>query len=362
VVARLGGDEFVILMPDATDEDTDLVAERLVTSFAEPITLDGIELFPSVSVGVRTTDDYRAEPAALLRDADAAMYRAKSGGRGRAERFDDQFAAEASARLRLDAELRQALTNDELVCHFHPEIDLSTGGLYALEALVRWQHPVRGLLSPDAFVAHAEMVGLIGALFDRVLDQALTAQDGWLAEFGWRPTVAVNVSPRQLTDVRLIPTVLAALQSHDAPPSALILEVTETALVDDMVMTGALAELRRHGVAVAVDDFGTGYSSVSRLADRHWDALKIDRSFTSGIDHDPAREGVVRAMIALAHALRLRAIAEGVEDEPTLDKLRELGCDAAQGYYYTRPVDAGAISRMIVAAPQWNPAAVPTAA
>ncbi|MFI5890141.1 putative bifunctional diguanylate cyclase/phosphodiesterase [Actinoplanes sp. NPDC051513] len=354
IVFRLGGDEFVILMPGATDEDTDAVAERLVTTFTEPIVIDGVELFPSVSVGVRTTDDFQADPAELLRDADTAMYQAKSGGRGRAERFDDRYAAAASARLRLDTELRHALVNGELLCHYHPEIDLVTGRLYALEALVRWQHPERGLLSPDEFVPHAETHGIIGQLFEQVLDQVLTAQDGWLAEFGWRPTVAVNVSPRQLNDSRLIPVVLAALEAHDVPPSALILEVTETALVDEAVMTGTLAELRRHGVAVAVDDFGTGYSSVSRLADRHWDALKIDRSFVSDFTDDPAREGVVHAMIALAHALGLRAIAEGVEDEPTLAKLRELGCDAAQGYFYTRPVGASDISRMIAVSPEWS--------
>jgi diguanylate cyclase (GGDEF)-like protein len=354
IVFRLGGDEFVILMPGAADEDTDAVAERLVTTFTEPIVLDGVEVFPSVSVGVRTTDDYRADPDELLRDADTAMYQAKNGGRGRAERFDDRYAAAASARLRLDTELRHALANGELICHYHPEIDLVTGRLYALEALVRWEHPERGLLSPDEFVPHAETHGVIGQLFDQVLDLALTAQDGWLAEFGWRPTVAVNVSPRQLNDTRLVPAVLDALTAHDAPPSALILEVTETALVDEAVMTGTLAELRRHGVAVAVDDFGTGYSSVSRLADRHWDALKIDRSFVSDFTDDPAREGVVHAMIALAHALGLRAIAEGVEDEATLTKLRDLGCDAAQGYLYTRPIPAPAISEMIAVSPEWS--------
>ncbi|WP_433303106.1 putative bifunctional diguanylate cyclase/phosphodiesterase [Actinoplanes sp. CA-030573] len=354
IVARLGGDEFVILMPGATEADTEVVAERLVTTFTEPIVINGTELYPSVSVGVRTTDDYQADPAELLRDADAAMYRAKSGGRGRAERFDDAYAAEASARLRLDTELRHALANGELLCVYHPEIDIVTGRLYALEALVRWQHPERGLLGPDEFVPHAETHGIVGQLFEQVLDQVLAAQDEWLDRFGWRPPVAVNVSPRQLSDQRLVPIVLAALEAHDAPASALILEVTETALVDDAIMTGTLADLRRHGVAVAVDDFGTGYSSVSRLADRHWDALKIDRSFVAGITEDAAREGVVNAMIALAHALRLRAIAEGVEDEATLAKLRELGCDAAQGYLFTRPVGAAEISRMIEMSPEWN--------
>ncbi|MFC7272749.1 putative bifunctional diguanylate cyclase/phosphodiesterase [Paractinoplanes rhizophilus] len=354
IVFRLGGDEFVILMPGATDEDTDAVAERLVTTFTDPIVIDGVELFPSISVGVRTTDDYQADPDELLRDADTAMYHAKSSGRGRGERFDDRYAVAASARLRLDTELRHALVNGELLCHYHPEIDLVTGRLYALEALVRWQHPERGLLPPDEFVPHAETHGIIGQMFEQVLDEVLTAQDGWLTEFGWRPTVAVNVSPRQLNDARLVPVVLAALTTHAAPPSALILEVTETALVDEAVMTGTLAELRRHGVAVAVDDFGTGYSSVSRPADRHWDALKIDRSFVSDFTDDPAREGVVRAMIALAHALGLRAIAEGVEDEPILEKLRDLGCDAAQGYFYTRPIDAAAISDMIAVSPQWS--------
>ncbi|MBM2616493.1 EAL domain-containing protein [Actinoplanes sp. LDG1-06] len=359
IVARLGGDEFVILMPEATDADTDVVAERLVTTFTEPIVIDGVELYPSVSVGVRTTDDYRADPATLLRDADTAMYAAKNGGRGRAERFDDRYAAEASARLKLDTDLRHALVNGELFCVYHPEIDLRTGRLYAFEALVRWKHPDRGILSPDEFVPHAETVGIVGQLFELVLTEVLVQQDAWLAEFGWRPPVAVNVSPRQLSDPRLVPMVLAALEAHGAPPEALILEVTETALVDETVMTGTLAELRGHGVAVAVDDFGTGYSSVSRLADRHWDALKIDRSFVSGIATDESREGVVRAMIALAHSLKLRAIAEGVEDEETLARLRELGCDAAQGYLYTRPIDAAATTEMIAASPQWE--AVPAA-
>ncbi|NMO55142.1 EAL domain-containing protein [Actinoplanes sp. TBRC 11911] len=354
VVARLGGDEFVILMPGATDEDTDRVAERLVASVTEPIVLDGIELYPSVSVGVRTTDDYRADPYELLRDADTAMYQAKNGGRGRAERFDHRHAEEAGARLRLETELRQALLNDELTCVFHPELDVTTGELYALEALVRWRHPTRGPLSPDEFVPLAETHGIIGPIFDLVLEQSLTAQDGWLAEFGWRPPVAVNVSPRQLGNSRLVPSVLAALAAHGTPPAALILEITETALVDDVAMTGILAELRRHGIAVAVDDFGTGYSSVSRLADRHWDALKIDRSFVQGITASPARAGVVNAMIALAHALELRAIAEGVEDEATLAMLRELGCDTAQGYLFTRPTDAASISRMIAESPHWH--------
>ncbi len=354
IVARLGGDEFVILMPGATDEATDLVAERLVTTFTEPMTINGTELFPSVSVGVRTTDDFRSDPAELLRDADAAMYQAKNGGRGRAERFDERYAAEASARLRLDAELRHALENDELTCVFHPEIDIKTGRLYALEALVRWRHPTRGLLSPDEFVPHAETHGIIGAIFEQVLDQVLTTQEGWLAEFGWRPPVAVNVSPRQLSDPRLVPVVRAALAAHETPPSSVILEVTETALVDETIMTGTLADLRDLGLAVAVDDFGTGYSSVSRLADRHWDALKIDRSFVTGIHDDATRAGVVRAMIALAHALQLRSIAEGVEDEATLEKLRELGCDAAQGYLFTRPADAATISQMIASSPEWS--------
>jgi diguanylate cyclase (GGDEF)-like protein len=354
IVFRLGGDEFVILMPGATEQDIDLVAERLVTTFTEPIDLGETDVYPSVSVGVRITDDYRADPAALLRDADTAMYRAKTAGRGRAERFDDQSAAEASARLQLDTELRHALANGELVCYYHPEIDLATGRLYALEALVRWQHPRRGLLSPDEFVPHAETHGLIGQLFEQVLDQALTDQARWLADFGWRPTVAVNVSPRQLSDSHLVPVIRAALEAHGTPPSAVILEVTETALVDDAVMTGALAELRRHGLIVAVDDFGTGYSSVSRLADRHWDALKIDRSFVTGITDDPARAGVVNAMIALAHSLQLRAIAEGVEDEATLAVLIELDCDAVQGYLISRPADAAAITEMITASPQWS--------
>jgi diguanylate cyclase (GGDEF)-like protein len=362
VVARLGGDEFVILMPATGPDEAMTVAGRLSGVFTTALTVAGTEVHPSVSVGLRITSDPHADPAALLRDSDAAMYHAKAGGRGRTELYDDRFTTEAADRLRLDADLRRALaTGGELTCVFHPEIDLATGRLYALEALVRWNHPERGLLFPDAFVGYAEEhAHLINGIFQAVLDAALSAQDRWLAEFGWRPTVAVNVSPAQASDPAIVDWITTALIAHQAPASALIIEVTETGLADSAAMATTLTALRERGVAVAVDDFGTGYSSVERLAKPHWDALKIDRSFTAGIAADQSRAGVVRAMVAMAHALGLSAVAEGVEDAETLDELRTIGCDTAQGYYYTRPVGADVISTMIADNPAWRRPAAET--
>lgn len=355
-VARLGGDEFVILLPHC-DGVAPLVADRLATTFTAAVPLgQGVDFFPSVSVGVRITDDPYADPSSLLAEADAAMYHAKNGGRGRAVHFDGRFTAEAANRIRMDAELRRAVAEGELVCHYQPEIDLRTGRLYALEALVRWNHPTQGLLAPGVFIPYAEANGVIGMIFRRVLDEALNSQDRWQATYGWRPPVAVNVSAQQASDPDLVDAVLAALAAHGAGPSALILEVTETALVENEPLGSLLGRLREHGVAIAIDDFGTGYSTVARVVRWDWDTLKIDMRFTSEIATSAKHRGIVDAMVTMAHALGLTAVAEGVEDQATVDVLRELGCDAAQGYLLARPMPFDQMTAMIGANPAWRSA------
>jgi len=345
-VARLGGDEFVVLVAPTSDAAAKaaLLAERLLEHIGQPVVLhSGHQVTPSVSIGLRTTDDPLAEAAQLLSDADAAMYSAKSRGRGAVAPFDPAMRQAALDRLVADSELRSALDRGELVVAYQPEIDLHTGALFGVECLVRWAHPDHGLLAPDRFVPHAEANGMIGELFAFVLDEALAAQGRWAKVIGSRVPVAVNVSPVQRLDDGFASVVLGALARHRTPPEALWLEVTESALVDQ-ALTEELRMLRGHGVRIAVDDFGTGWSSLSRLASAQWDALKIDRSFVEQVAHDPSEVAqVVTATVAMAHALGMLTVAEGVETPLEAARVRELGCDVAQGFLIAEPLLDGEV-------------------
>jgi len=342
-VARLGGDEFVVLVgacPDA-DEVAARLAERILEQLGRPVLLSsGHRVTPSLSIGIRTTDERDADPALLVSDADAAMYQAKSNGRCGAAAFAPAMRQAALDRLVADTELRRAIDEGQLRCAFQPEIDLQTGALFGLEALVRWDHPEHGELLPARFIPHAEANGLIGEVFAAVLDQSLAAQQGWAKVLGHHPVVSVNVSPAQRVEAAFVATVLGAIARHGTPPETLWLEVTESGLADD-ALTSTLGVLRAHGVRVAVDDFGTGWSSLSRLASSQWDALKIDRSFVAQVTDDSSEVAqVVAATVAMAHALGMLTVAEGVETEEERDRVRDLGCDIAQGYLLARPLPA----------------------
>ncbi|MEV6342693.1 EAL domain-containing protein [Actinoplanes sp. NPDC051851] len=344
VVCRLGGDEFVILMPAVSDEEAETIAARVVGMLGRPIRLsDGTEFFPSLSIGLRTTDDPAADPDVLMQDADTAMYQAKAAGRGRMVRFDAEIRAEAAQRLRLDADLRHALAHPgEVFCVYQPVFRVDTGRLSSVEALVRWQHPVDGILPPAVFVPVAEAAGTIAQLFQVVLEQSLAEQRGWYNATGrWIP-VAVNLSPRQLDDGTAA-LVLAALERNGTPARQLTIELTETGLAEPHVVEAALGPLRRAGVKIAVDDFGTGYSSMARVADHGWDIVKIDRAFVAGIHRDPARRSLADAMVGMAHALGMVSVAEGVDNAADLQVLSQLGCEYAQGYLLAHPVDAAGI-------------------
>jgi diguanylate cyclase (GGDEF)-like protein/PAS domain S-box-containing protein len=349
-VGRFGGDEFVVLCEDVADEAMALaIAERLGAAFTAPFAVGSDEHLLGASIGIALLDA-DGDPEALLRDADAAMYRAKERGRARIELFDTGMRAWAEGRLQTEAALRRALAGDELEVHYQPIVDLADGSLAAMEALVRWRHPERGLLGPDAFIPVAEESGLIVPLGRRVLELACAQAAAWAALRPGRPpvTVHVNLSPRQLHDRSLVETVLAVLTATGAPPTALALEITESTLIDrGPARLALLQRLRDLDVELLLDDFGTGWSSLSHLAQLPIGGLKIDRSFVAGLDtgHAP----IVDAIVRLARAFDLPVVAEGIETEQQLAALRRLGCGLGQGYLFSRPQPAAELRGLVIA-------------
>jgi len=349
-VARLAGDEFVVL-DDVSPEGSRRVAARLLDVLAEPVVLQGVEVVVAASIGSCAAElpvapaDVETAADLVLRRADTAMYRAKAQGSGRWEAHVPGSADPAADRLVLLEQLRNAIRDGELRVHYQPRMDLPTGGVSGVEALVRWQHPTRGLLQPDAFIDAAEESGVIRDLGAWVLTEAVEQAVRWDAA-GADPglQVAVNVSARQLADTDLVTRVAGVLARAGLPASRLVLEITETALMHDpeSALT-SLQALRSLGVLLAVDDFGTGYSSFTYLKQFPVDELKIDRSFVAGMTTDAGDRAIVASCVHLAHAMGLVAVAEGVESADERDALLALGCDQAQGYFFSRPVPADAV-------------------
>jgi diguanylate cyclase (GGDEF)-like protein/PAS domain S-box-containing protein len=345
LVARFGGDEFGILVDRLTDEDEALaIADRVSRAFSEPYSMGGADHFVTASIGIaiaRPTGTEPAEPEPLIRDADAAMYRAKERGRGRCELFDAEMRAHALHRLETERELRHALDRDELELHYQPVVALGSGEIVGLEALVRWNHPGRGLLDPGEFVSIAEDSGLIESIGRWVQETACRQMLGWHElRPDHRPLdVAVNLSARQVAHRDLAGSVREILERTGLEPVNLRLEVTESVLVEESASaTATLEELSKIGVRLVLDDFGTGYSSLAYLNRFPFDALKIDRSFVEGLGIEQERTAIVEAVIGMARALSLDAIAEGVENEAQLSELRRLGCDYGQGHLFSRPL------------------------
>jgi EAL domain-containing protein (putative c-di-GMP-specific phosphodiesterase class I) len=296
----------------------------------------------TTSIGIATGDRDAAKD--LLRDADIALYEAKGAGRNRYAEFRHEMHIAAHERLELESDLRGALARDELFLVYQPIIDFQTGEMPAAEALLRWQHPTRGLIPPAEFIALAEESGVIVDIGAWVLETACEQAAQW-AESGRPVRMSVNVSARQLDDPRLLRTVDQALRRSGLQPDLLALEITETALMRDAASAAAiLRELRASGVRIAIDDFGTGYSSLAYLQQFPVNALKIDRTFISTCDtHDP----LIATLVQLGRSLGLVTIAEGVEDETQLERLRELGCDRAQGYLFAPPLEVAALERFM---------------
>jgi predicted signal transduction protein with EAL and GGDEF domain len=342
-VARLGGDEFVILCEDVVDEHHAVAVAQRVLSLLEanPFNLHGSEIDVTASAGIAISPGGEdAHPEALLRDADAAMYRAKDLGRDRLELFDESMRRRAAERLRLAEELSGAIDHAEIVVHYQPCVCLQSGAVVAVEALARWQHPQRGLLAPTEFIGLAEDTGLIVGLGLRVLSDACAQAKRWHDELGPdAPRVHVNLSARQLTAANLPVLVRTVLEATGLEPQRLCLEITESVLMEDApAVIDALRRLKAVGVLLAIDDFGTGYSSLSYLRRFPVDVLKVDQSFVDGLGPDSDDSAIVAAIVNLAAILDLRAVAEGVETPEQLALLRELGCSAAQGYLFAPPV------------------------
>jgi diguanylate cyclase (GGDEF)-like protein/PAS domain S-box-containing protein len=340
-VARLGGDEFTILLDSSDTEDSATsVAARLTRALRKPFEVDGHELFLTASIGI-SFGSSRTTPAELLRDADIAMYDAKRRGRARCAVYDESMHRRLVDRLARENELRQAVEQDLLPVHYQPIIDLGTGRITALEALVRWPSEWPEV-APVEFVPIAEDTGLVGALGLHVLRTALHTLAGWrrggLVSDSVR--VSVNVSARQFEDPRLATSVSDSLEAAGLPGHALTLEITESTLMQEPGRVRAIvSELCASGVGLHLDDFGTGYSSLDALHRFPFDALKIDRSFVAAIG-DGSNDVIVRSTVALAHSLGLRVIAEGIEDGAQLGRLRALGCEYGQGFLFSQPLSA----------------------
>jgi diguanylate cyclase (GGDEF)-like protein len=350
VLGRLGGDEFAVVARVPAGSSPADHAVRLGSAvgrqLTEPFQVGGLSLHVSVSVGLTHADgaaggagDGQAMRALLLRQADAAMYDAKRSGT-QVVVYDGSRHVDSSGHLALVEEMRHGLATGQFVLHHQPQVDIATGRTLGVEALVRWAHPTRGLLTPADFLLQAEVHGLMGLLTDTVLRQAVAQAAAW-REAGLDLRVSVNLSASNLLDTELPQRVADLLRAAGVPPSAIVLEVTESVLLSDpersLAVVAALAAL---GTTVSIDDFGTGYASLTYLRELPVAELKLDRSFTADLLTDARAAAIIASTIGLAHQLGLRVVAEGVEDRATLRDLRQLGCDESQGYLHSRPLPA----------------------
>ena len=349
-VARLGGDEFVILLELATELTAVQAAERIEQKFTRPFKIEGREFVVSVSIGIALGDASQGRSDVLLRNADVAMYRAKSEGRARHVVFRASMHTDGLVRLNLENDLRQALRRHELVVHYQPIVNLESGEVTGVEALVRWRHPTRGLLLPGEFISVAEETGLIVPIGQWVLEQACRQVVAWRAELPEQSAlmVSVNLSPRQFQQPNLEAQVSRALRESGLAPPWLKLEITEGVIMKDVEATiKTLTKLKELGVQLAIDDFGTGYSSLAYLKRLPLDILKIDRAFISGIGQDSEDTAIVRAIITMAKSLNLSITGEGIETAEQAALLREWACDKGQGYYFARPLDTAAVTEIL---------------
>lgn len=349
-LARLGGDEFTILLDSVrTAADAQKVAERLLSVVAEPFDLHGREVFTSVSIGLVMSAGRYGQAEEMVRDADTAMYRAKALGKARCEVFDTSMLAAAEQRMQLETDLRHALERQELQVYYQPIVALAEGQLCGFEALLRWQHPQRGLVAPDAFIPAAEETGLIVPIGMWVLQEACRQMRAWDHEFPEYAglTINVNLSARQCMQPDLVRNVAQSLEETGLEPERLKLEITEGVVLENSdVVVGILNELRALGVQLGLDDFGMGYSALGYLRRFPFQTLKIDRSFVTGM-HEGGNAEIIRAIVSLAAGLAMDVTAEGVETAEQLASLKDLACEYGQGFYFYRPMTREAASAVL---------------
>jgi diguanylate cyclase (GGDEF)-like protein len=362
-VARLGGDEFVVVLPDMRDgQDLTPLAQKLLEIIAVPSHLEGNELSVSASIGISVFPDDGADLDTLMRNADTAMYHAKECGRNNFQYFTPRMNELAQERMKLETRLRRAIRNQEFVLHYQPIVSAVTGDIVGVEALVRWQDPEYGLVPPGQFIRIAEEAGLIAPLGAWVLREACRQNRMWQDSGLIYLPVAVNLSAEQFRSRTLIDTVSEALMLSGLEARYLALEITETLLMEHSEQTVILlSQLNAMGLQLSIDDFGTGYSSLSYLSRFPIHKLKIDKSFVRDMRSDPSDAAITSAVIALAHSLRLKVLAEGVENREQLEFLRLRGCHEVQGYLFSKPLPADAFAELVR---DWNPRAytIPLAA
>ncbi|MGC9526523.1 MAG: two-component system response regulator [Limnospira sp.] len=357
LLARLGGDEFAILLREIRDlKSVKEIAGSLLDLFARPFQIHNREIFINISIGIALNHADYQKPEHLLRDADTAMYRAKAFGRGRYYVFDPHMHQEALDLLGLETDLRRAIQQQELIPYYQPIIDLKTGKIASMEALVRWKHPRRGLVSPARFIPLAEEMGEIGKIGTLMLSEACRQLRRWQEQYlaDESLSVSVNLSVRQFARPDLVATIDEILDESGLSPNCLRLEMTESAIVEypESALT-LLQQLRSRDIGLSIDDFGTGYSSLSYLHAFPVDTIKIDKSFVSLLDGTPKNLGLIPAIIGISKTLNMVAVAEGIETPEQLAQLRDLQCDSGQGYFFAKPMPPAQMAEFLASDPRW---------
>ena len=352
-VARLGGDEFTILLEDITRSSEAIeVAERLQNELALPFNLNGNEVFTTVSIGIALSKTGYERAEDVLRDADTAMYRAKTLGKARHEIFDQTMHTRALHLLQMETDLRRAVERQEFTLHYQPIVALDSGSIAGFEALIRWQHPERGFIAPNDFIPLAEETGMINPIGQWVLREACRQIREWQDRYPVYPPlqISVNLSGKQFMKPDLLDQIRDVLAESGIDPRSLKVEITESIMMENIeTAVMMLHQLRALGIELSIDDFGTGYSSLSYLHRFPISTLKIDRSFVSRMDGNNENAEIVRTVIMLARNLDMNVVAEGVEQEAQLIQLRALKCEYAQGYFFSRPLSADAAERLLAA-------------
>jgi len=359
IASRFGGDEMVVLHTRATNHSAVDLGNRILAALSHPILVSGREVVVSASVGVALCIPGMKSAERLLREADSALYAAKDRGRARLEQFDETLHARAEKRMRIESDLRAGLREQQLFVEYQPQVRLKDGCVVGVEALVRWRHPEHGVIPPGDFIPVAEECGLIVKIGQYVLRESCRQLAEWNALMPTRQiAMTVNVSPRQIAEAGFMTELLEVLATTGIDPAALCLEITESVMMNarqDVI--ALLEEIRRLGVFIAIDDFGTEHSSLSRLRDMPAEVLKIDRSFIDGLSSEPGDTAIVSSILSLAYAMGKHTIAEGVEKREQAAMLLRMGCEVAQGYFFSRPVAAERIAPMLTRA-LWQPRAV----